>query len=188
MSSSKKPRSPPAVHGDTLRNTSGVGNNKKIGFLNEFLADGAKSRVGAAVLFQNARSPPCLHDVPGWSVPWDGRRGSIYCDESLDEYWAASRNSCHLSKENSTSLGSEHLQRTRQTGTRHPDLASRTKNRGPADPTPDSPKRLRVVPTRHNPHGLASLSDPTNAPLGTHIFLQHHPTPPISSLLNTHTS
>ncbi|PLW12208.1 hypothetical protein PCANC_17020 [Puccinia coronata f. sp. avenae] len=42
--------------------------------------------------------------------------------------------------------------------TRHPDLASRTKNRGPADPPPDSPKRLRVVPTRQNPPTLASLS------------------------------
>jgi hypothetical protein len=28
--------------------------------------------LGAAVLFQIARSPPS-HDVPGWSARWDGR-------------------------------------------------------------------------------------------------------------------
>jgi hypothetical protein len=83
--------------------------------------------------------------------------------------------------------GSE-LQQTCHTRTQHPNLASHIKNRGPADPPPNSPKRLRVVPTWHNLHGLASLSNHTNAPLGTPIFLQHHLTPPVSSLLNTHTS
>ncbi|PLW38933.1 hypothetical protein PCASD_11707 [Puccinia coronata f. sp. avenae] len=65
----------------------------------------------------------------------------------------------------------------RYNGARHPDLASRVKNRGPADPTPASPNRFRVVPTRHNSLPLASLFRPDKCISGhTTLFAAPHHT------------